>query len=575
METLKAFRVFIASPSGLDEERRLFRTTLQVFNEDDANERGAAFLPIGWETTIGGVGRPKDLINQDVRRSDYCVVVLWDRWGSATGSGEYTAGTEEEYNLAIECLQDGDSPMRDVLVLFKGVDERQRSDPGEQLRKVLAFRRALEASKSLLFFTFDTPDEFRRLIQRTLQGWLRDGDEGREARRFESPLPRPGADVETESSDDASSSGQDVLERAQQLSRAGRDSEAESLLASAVVAGADAAVLQQYAKFLRRAGRFAHADEMSQRLLNLGEAKGDDKAVVDAHANLALSSRRQGRLATAERHLQQAIERASGSDAVDARMLAYLLDNLGLVFRRKGDLRGAGEMHRSAIAARGEEDAEGNAHSYNHLGFIAKESGDLADAMTFHTKALEGFKLTEDRGGTASAQANLGAIYELRGDYEAAEASYRMSLKQNEDIPSATGIGMNYAQLARVKLAQGNLADARELADRCLEINERSGDQEGIAAALNIVGRIDLESGALMDAEEALGRALAIYEDIGHGTGAVSTLTFLVKLAARQGDKRAAGALLAKAESEGKGLQQAWVLEQIRSASEELGVAAS
>src|SRR4051794_36182452 len=96
-ETLKAFRVFIATPGGLDAERRLFRKTLQEFNEDDAQERGATFIPVGWETTIGGVGRPQDLINEDVERSDFCVVVLWDRWGSPPsreGEGGYSAGTE-------------------------------------------------------------------------------------------------------------------------------------------------------------------------------------------------------------------------------------------------------------------------------------------------------------------------------------------------------------------------------------------------------------------------------------------------------------------------------------------------
>jgi hypothetical protein len=41
---------------------------LQAYNEQDAIERGVIFIPVGWEITPGGVGRPQKLINYDVRR---------------------------------------------------------------------------------------------------------------------------------------------------------------------------------------------------------------------------------------------------------------------------------------------------------------------------------------------------------------------------------------------------------------------------------------------------------------------------------------------------------------------------
>jgi len=59
------------------------------------------FHPVGWEDTIGGVGRPQEQINEDLKHCDYAVFVLHDRWGSPTGSG-HTSGTEEEWALAEE-----------------------------------------------------------------------------------------------------------------------------------------------------------------------------------------------------------------------------------------------------------------------------------------------------------------------------------------------------------------------------------------------------------------------------------------------------------------------------------------
>ena len=65
-------------------------------------------------------------------------------------------------------------PMRQIVVLFKGVDPRQLSDPGEQLKKVLEFKKRLEREKSFLFGTFDTSDEFGKHLQRQLWSWLAD-----------------------------------------------------------------------------------------------------------------------------------------------------------------------------------------------------------------------------------------------------------------------------------------------------------------------------------------------------------------------------------------------------------------
>src|ERR1700722_14191482 len=78
----KTLRVFIASPGGLPKERRTFRDILEEFNRSDAVPRGLHFVPVGWEGTLETEGRPQELINSDLEKCDYCIFVLWDRWGS-------------------------------------------------------------------------------------------------------------------------------------------------------------------------------------------------------------------------------------------------------------------------------------------------------------------------------------------------------------------------------------------------------------------------------------------------------------------------------------------------------------
>ena len=147
-EDIVLYRVFIATPGGLEQERRAFAQTLERYNVAEAIPRQASFLPVGWEDTLAGVGRPQTLINEDLNRCDYFVMVLWDRWGTPPG-GEHphhTSGTEEEYRLAMEHFRDPNHPLDKVVVLFKAIEDAKRlRDPEEQLKKVLRFKKKLAA----------------------------------------------------------------------------------------------------------------------------------------------------------------------------------------------------------------------------------------------------------------------------------------------------------------------------------------------------------------------------------------------------------------------------------------------
>lgn len=164
-KTLTQYRVFIGSPGGLDGERTSFNVTLLKYTRLNAQHRGILFHPVGWEDTLGGVGRPQALINQDLDQCDYAVFILHDRWGSPTG-GDYTSGTEEEFAVA-EGLYKANK-IRNILIFFKKFDPRQLRDPGKQLQEVLIFKKRIEEGKQYLFRQYDASDEFAE----TLEGYL-------------------------------------------------------------------------------------------------------------------------------------------------------------------------------------------------------------------------------------------------------------------------------------------------------------------------------------------------------------------------------------------------------------------
>jgi hypothetical protein len=142
---LTQYRVFIASPGGLDDERKCFRHKLEKYTEMHSEPRNVAFHPVGWEETIGGVGRPQEQINEDLRQCDYAVFVFHDRWGSPTGA--YSSGVEEELRLAEELYKA--NKIRNIALFFKKINPRQLRDPGPQLERVITFKKRIEDEKTV------------------------------------------------------------------------------------------------------------------------------------------------------------------------------------------------------------------------------------------------------------------------------------------------------------------------------------------------------------------------------------------------------------------------------------------
>ena len=167
------YRVFIGSPGGLNDERKKFRDALEKCSAHHGCHKDVSFHPVGWEDTIGGIGRPQTLINEDLKQCDYAVFVLHDRWGSPTGNG-HTSGTEEEWALAEELYKA--NKIRNIALFFKKVDPAKLGDPGDQLKPVIAFKKTIEDAKRYLFKQYDTLEEFGDTLDGHLAGWLKDHD---------------------------------------------------------------------------------------------------------------------------------------------------------------------------------------------------------------------------------------------------------------------------------------------------------------------------------------------------------------------------------------------------------------
>ena len=122
------------------------------------------FEPVGWEVTIGGHTRAQEAINKELRTCDYAVFMVRDRWGSQPdAAGKYASGFEEEWAIAQEMLDA--KQMLNIAVCFFPVPESQSKDPGDQFKKVIAFRKMLVDGKKEFFKPLKDDHEF--------EPWLR------------------------------------------------------------------------------------------------------------------------------------------------------------------------------------------------------------------------------------------------------------------------------------------------------------------------------------------------------------------------------------------------------------------
>ncbi|MEG3149573.1 DUF4062 domain-containing protein [Sphingomonas sp. ZT3P38] len=172
-ENIKIVRIFIGSPSGLEDERRAAREIVQEVNQAHSEHWGCQFKLVGWEDTIPGYQRPQSRINVDLDKCQYFVGILWNRWGTKPDLDDsgFTSGFEEEFCRARDLIAAGS--MKDIALYFKAVDVPAGLEPGPEIKKVKDFRTQCIDEKRIFFRDFTETADFGDLIRSKVTeiGW--------------------------------------------------------------------------------------------------------------------------------------------------------------------------------------------------------------------------------------------------------------------------------------------------------------------------------------------------------------------------------------------------------------------
>ncbi len=161
----RVFRVLIASPSDVEEEREIAVRTIQEWNDLNSAERQLVLLPLRWEThSAPEFGRhPQEILNrQIVDHADLLVGVFWTKIGSPTGTAD--SGTLEE----IERVASNGKP---VMLYFSQIKQHPDNIDIEQLGKLREFKK--KTFPKALVEKYSTQIEFRDKLSKHLEIQLR------------------------------------------------------------------------------------------------------------------------------------------------------------------------------------------------------------------------------------------------------------------------------------------------------------------------------------------------------------------------------------------------------------------
>ena len=152
--------------------------------------------------------------------------------------------------------------------------------------------------------------------------------------------------------------------------------------------------------------------------------------------------------------------------------------NLGLAYRRRGDLKLAEDMHQRSLAlAKTLGSKIRIAKQTGNLGEVYREYNDLDRALEAYSTAFLLAEECNSRRSVMVQSGNIADIYRLRGNLERAEEFQLRGISLAEQIGDLAEQSRQYGGLAQIHFLRGDLDQAAEIHGKSLSIAEQLGDR--------------------------------------------------------------------------------------------------
>lgn len=150
------YRIFLSAPGDLDPDRTAAHDAIAHVNEAVTMPAKILLVTVGLRESDQISGH-RAIVSDNVRWSSYFIQLFQDDWGPRDLFRKL-------FLLAIECRDNPEMPMRDVVVCVK--DAPHESNP-----EVLAFRKELLEMQGVRVFAYKTVEELRSHLEKVCREW--------------------------------------------------------------------------------------------------------------------------------------------------------------------------------------------------------------------------------------------------------------------------------------------------------------------------------------------------------------------------------------------------------------------
>ena len=163
-QIINKYRVFLASPSDLNDEREAIDEVVTELNLTYGNSNNIVIELLKWENTSAPAisnSHVQDIITGDIGEYDLFIGLIWKKFGTPTKF--FGSGTEEEFNNAYSKFINIPSSVQ-ILFYFKNAPFTLDEIDPEQLVKIKKFKESL-GDKNVLYWDFSLKEDLQRFLR--------------------------------------------------------------------------------------------------------------------------------------------------------------------------------------------------------------------------------------------------------------------------------------------------------------------------------------------------------------------------------------------------------------------------
>jgi tetratricopeptide (TPR) repeat protein len=266
---------------------------------------------------------------------------------------------------------------------------------------------------------------------------------------------------------------------------------------------------------LERTGQLHDAEDAYNRVVSIGQSRGDPGVVATGHLNLGQLSIIRADYGQAESMFKSVLQVYQTIGDTEGVANAYI--GLGRTYHELGKFAQAKAMFEQALALyQMLNRLDMVAGEYDNLAAVDQLMMDWTDAEEMDQRALDLFRKLGDKGGMAHVYGNLGHLYLVgKHDPQRAETMQNMALTIDLALDRKEDLAVDYENLGLVFMATGRPASAEQMFKKKFDIDQTLGRKPGSAAASFQLGAAYAAQGKWRQARSTFKQAIEIYDEIG------------------------------------------------------------